>query len=409
MAGPNFNDPAYGMPSAGILGNVATTPASGGGIFGGDIGAAGGIGAWFRQNPQSIMALASGLLSGRSPQESMALAAQGYGAAAPAERARNATVDWLTSGQTVDPKFRDMLMKNPTLAEAYAQAKIVPHQLVPLAPGSQLADPFTGKIAGGAAVGRGDNSNYDLKAAGDSYDQQYGTAANRDANAPDFQWWYQNQWPQFGQGAAAAPGSMAPTRGRSDADIRRNLMAAKAISGPYIDHPIYKLVANGAPYLARIDVAAQTPGSAADQEILDSATKLATGGGQITDSQVNTILHGSSFWDKLNVYEKQLQSGGVLSNDQKQQIKTLAHNVFAEYQKQYQPIYDAAMSEMDKAGIPKDFRGVMPDLNALSRAAGVAGGNGEAPLPGDNGLPANPSASGITHTWDPQNGLQPVQ
>ncbi len=145
----------------------------------------------------------------------------------------------------------------------------------------------------------------------------------------------------------------------------RFTMAANRITTNYLNLPGYQLTANGLPYLQRIDAAMKNPGSVSDQDLLDSLTKLNTSGNAITDAQVHLITGGKSFADSVNVLENKLGNGGVLSNNQRQQIQSLAQSVYDNYKKGYQPIYDQVTKQFDQAGIPDAFR-TFPDLNKLN-------------------------------------------
>lgn len=142
-------------------------------------------------------------------------------------------------------------------------------------------------------------------------------------------------------------------------------MASNRIVSNFIKLPQYELTANGLPYLQRIDAAMKTPGSVSDQDLLDSLTKLNTSGNAITDAQVKIITGGRSFSDFASVMANKFQTGGVLSQDQRQQIQTIAQAIFSNYSKGYQPVYDQAASQLQAAGIPKAFW-TIPDLNNLS-------------------------------------------
>ncbi len=386
---PNFNDPAYGYSGGGILGSQPAAQPR---------GILSGFGGAFRQllDPQTALPMAAALIGGRNPQESLAGA---FAAAAPglaATKRRMAINDWLKAKSSGDPAALESAKANlinaaPELGMASAAYDLTPKAPIEMSPGSRLAqyDPAKGQyVEQGGASGRGDGTPYDINAAKNLYEAKYGTAGNRDANSPDFGWFYKNEYPSFGTAAPAAPGSSPPMRGKSESDVRRGIMAANAIAKNYIEYPIYKLVSNASPYISRIDVAANKRNSAGDVELIDSSIKLATGGGQITEGQTSAYGAGRSYWDTIAIAKQKLENGGILSDDQRQQIKELSHEVFAAYQKQFQPLYDEAMSQMDKAGVDPEYRGVMPDLNKISRAGGVAGGNGEAPKAGDNGLPA---------------------
>lgn len=141
--------------------------------------------------------------------------------------------------------------------------------------------------------------------------------------------------------------------------------AANKIVANYKDLPAYQLTAGGQIYLGRIDAAIKTPGSISDQDLLDSLTKLNTGGNAISDAQVRLVTDGKSFSDMANTLSNKFKNGGVLSDNQRTQLQTIAKAIFDSYKKQYQPIYDKAVSQMEAAGIPKAFQN-LPDLNNLS-------------------------------------------
>jgi hypothetical protein len=150
---------------------------------------------------------------------------------------------------------------------------------------------------------------------------------------------------------------------------RRLTMSSNAIVSNYIKTSAYQMVNNALPYLSRIDAAAKDPGSVSDQELLDSLTKIDTGGGVISDAQVKIITDGQSFSDMLGVLGNKLQNGGVLSDSQRSQMVQLAHLVYQGYQKIYQPIYEQATQQLQAANIPKPFW-TIPDLNNMSAQAG---------------------------------------
>ena len=150
----------------------------------------------------------------------------------------------------------------------------------------------------------------------------------------------------------------------------RFTMASNRIVSNYIQLPAYQLTAGGQIYLGRIAAAMKTPGSISDQDLLDSLTKLNTGGNAISDAQVSLITNGKSFADTANVLGNKLKNGGVLSDSQRQQLSKIASAIFESYKKQYQPIYDQASKQLKEAGIPKAFW-TIPDLNTLSAQGGI--------------------------------------
>lgn len=181
--------------------------------------------------------------------------------------------------------------------------------------------------------------------------------------------------------------------------------AATKIVSNYISLPQYQLTANGLPYVQRIQVALNNPGSVSDQDLLDSFTKLSTSGNAISDEQVRIITGGQSIADVASVYANKISNGGVLSDSQRQQIGSIADAEFAAYQKSYQPIYDQATSQLKSAGIPKAFW-TIPDLNALSSSVD---GNAAAPST-DSTVSAGSTVTynGQTYTVDAQGNMSLV-
>ncbi len=144
----------------------------------------------------------------------------------------------------------------------------------------------------------------------------------------------------------------------------RFTMESNRIVSNFVDLPAYQLTAGGQLYLGRINAALKTPGSVSDQDLLDSLTKLNTGGNAISDAQVRIITDGKSLSDWAGTIQNKFNNGGVLSDNQRQQIQTLAQNIFKSYQDAYQPIYDQVSSQLTAAGVPKAFW-TIPDLNTL--------------------------------------------
>lgn len=184
--------------------------------------------------------------------------------------------------------------------------------------------------------------------------------------------------------------SQMPSSAYSPQAASRFSAAANRISSNYVKLPQYELTANGLPYLQRIDAALKTPGSVSDQDLLDSLTKLNTAGNAITDAQVRLITDGKSWADTANTFANKFRNGGVLSNNQREQIHSIANAIFDNYKKGYQPVYDQVTRQLKASGIPEPFWGV-PDLNKLSEQAqatqlspsgsfqGAAAPSGEAP------------------------------
>jgi len=195
----------------------------------------------------------------------------------------------------------------------------------------------------------------------------------------------------------------APADAYSPLASQRFANASTRIVANTIKLPAYQLTANGLPYLQRIDAAMKTPGSVSDQDLLDSLTKLNTAGNAITDAQVKLITDGKSYADWVGTIANRFQNGGVLSNNQRNQIQQIAKNIYANYAKGYQPVYDQATKQLKDAGIPKAFW-TIPDLNNLSEQ-GMAGSTGGVAA-GAQAAPAGATASKVINgtTYHQING-----
>lgn len=179
---------------------------------------------------------------------------------------------------------------------------------------------------------------------------------------------------------STAKGQFAPIAGT------RYTQEASRITKPYTDQSGYKLTADAVPYLKRIDAAMKTPGSVSDQDLLDSLTKLNTGGNAVTDAQVKLITDGKSLSDWAGTIKNKVKNGGVLSDNQRQQIHEIANNIYQGYRETYQPIYERASAQLTAAGIPKQFW-TIPDLNDLGNAQMAAGNPAPTPTPAPHTLP----------------------
>jgi hypothetical protein len=194
----------------------------------------------------------------------------------------------------------------------------------------------------------------------------------------------------------------APPDSYSPLVASRYAMASTRIASNFLKLPAFQLTANGLPYLQRIDAAIKTPGSVSDQDLLDSLTKLNTSGNAVTEEQVRLITGYKSFKDMAETFGNKFQNGGALSTQQRQDIQTIAKNIYANYAKGYQPVYDQVTKQLKQAGIPKPFWTV-PDLNDLAASSGMtppsalaappvtripgAGAAGSAPPSGRRGRP----------------------
>lgn len=134
----------------------------------------------------------------------------------------------------------------------------------------------------------------------------------------------------------------------------------------YIANPVYTAVSSGATYLARIQAAMKDPGSISDTSLADSIIKIETGGGQVTEAQLNTYFAGQSFSDAFAIEgDKIVAKGGVLSPQQRTDLSNLADGVFSNYKQQYEQLYVQAMTNLQGQGIPLNYGGNLPDFLSL--------------------------------------------
>ncbi len=149
---------------------------------------------------------------------------------------------------------------------------------------------------------------------------------------------------------------------------RKWTLSANSAISSFKDTGTYKIASNVAPYLAAIHAAAQNPGDKAisDFELLDSFVKAAKGGtGQVTDSQINVMLHGASINDSWNILQQKLEKGGVLSQAQRNSIVSLADETYKRNLQDYQKGYVQAVQAMQSQGIPPQFWRNLPDFTSL--------------------------------------------
>jgi len=104
------------------------------------------------------------------------------------------------------PQGQAYLRANPQVAQGLATWALTPRAPITVQPGASLYDPVTHQWITGGANQRGGGSNYDLEEAKKVYESQYGSAGNVAIDAPDFQWWYRNAWPNYGTGQGITTG-----------------------------------------------------------------------------------------------------------------------------------------------------------------------------------------------------------
>jgi len=157
---------------------------------------------------------------------------------------------------------------------------------------------------------------------------------------------------------------------RTAMEAQRYTSSTNNIVNKFLNLPTYKLYANSLPYFAQIQAAQTVPGSVSDRDLLDAVTKINTGGNQVTEAQVGLITGGRSYSDSVDVWSKKLQSGGILSDDQRQQLTTLAGKIYENYDRGYQALKPQIQKALDKSGIPAQYQSI-PDLSELAGGYGL--------------------------------------
>lgn len=112
----------------GILGGYMANPTPGGILGGGgQTPPYANFREWMQANPDTVTALATGLLSGPTFRQGLANASAGYAQAAPMDRRRKAVNEWLKAGGPTDvqnPATAALFQSAPDLAEKYLAGKI---------------------------------------------------------------------------------------------------------------------------------------------------------------------------------------------------------------------------------------------------------------------------------------------
>ena len=174
-----------------------------------------------------------------------------------------------------------------------------------------------------------------------------------------------------GKAAGTVPGTTVDENGNvittgnlSALDIGRYNLAATRATKVFRESQAFKAAQNAGFYIAKIDAAKNNTGSIGDQEILDSISQFNTGGGRVTEAQVNLILKGKSLSDTVNSWSNKVKNGGILSDSQRKQALEIAKATADNFLKNYEDKYKPLAENLTKQGIPKEFWGV-PTPEAL--------------------------------------------
>ncbi len=168
-----------------------------------------------------------------------------------------------------------------------------------------------------------------------------------------------------GKAAGTVPGTTIDENGNvivtgnmNALDIGRYNLAATRATKTFRDTQVFKAASNAGFYVSKIDAAVNNTGSIGDQEILDAISQFNTGGGRVTEAQVNLILSGKSLSDSVNAWTNKVKNGGVLSDNQREQALKLATATKDSFLKNYEEKYTPLAENLQKQGIPKEFWGI---------------------------------------------------
>ena len=196
----------------GILGNPAS--AAPGGLLGGAAPYA-NFGEWMKSNPQTVTALAAGLLAGRMPNGGWNLSgvsqAQGLDRQTQMDATTKAAINgWLKAGGPTDvqhPATAALFAANPRLAEGYITSRLGggdKNKLMSVGKDSMLYDAATGKWITPPAGAGGPAGPYEGTAM-DAQDMNILLNPNADPSSPTYAAAYTRQYltPHMVQGADA--------------------------------------------------------------------------------------------------------------------------------------------------------------------------------------------------------------
>lgn len=239
---------------------------------------------------------------------------------------------------------------------------------------TQATDQFKAIVANVGYTGLAANlqgNPYEQQIAEQSLGLQPGTLSNK--NALQNLETYRQQTLQQGAAKIVELGAQTSYYGaRTEQSLTG---AAGNIAQDYTTSPEYQAVSNGALYLNRISTDIQNPGSVSDQSMLDAITKLDTGGNAITEGQLQTLTGGRSIADSISVLQKKLAKGGVLSNDQRNQISTIAQQIFQNYQDSLAPLYSQTLNNLQQNGLEPSQAGLL-DFSGIVQSGGQGNSSG---------------------------------
>lgn len=180
-----------------------------------------------------------------------------------------------------------------------------------------------------------------------AYDTAYSTAKGKAAGTPD-----------SGATTVDENGNIISTGNLSTLEIGRFNLAATRATKVFRDTMAFKAAQNADFYISKLKAANENVGSIGDQEILDSISQFNTGGGRVTEAQVNLILAGKSLPDTVNAWTNKVKNGGILSDSQRKQALKLATATAEEFIKNYEKKYTPLKEKLQKQGIPEEFWGI---------------------------------------------------
>jgi hypothetical protein len=152
---------------------------------------------------------------------------------------------------------------------------------------------------------------------------------------------------------------------------------AVRIASPETSSSQYKLALDALPYLEKIKSGLANPGTG-DEEALDGLIKLSNSGGAVTEAQVKLITGSASYSDWLNIMINRFhEHAGILSPEQRNQIKKISDATYDAYEKGVQPLYESAVAKLKEQNIPPSLYPIM-DVKQMTQKIRAALDEGEA-------------------------------
>lgn len=133
------------------------------------------------------------------------------------------------------------------------------------------------------------------------------------------------------------------------------------------------IYANSAQSLNRINPALQesldsgtVSKQVSDLDLIDAYVQVARNGGQVTETQVDTLASGMGFGQKLSVLKQKVSGGAVLDDSTRKELAKLTKEIYDQQGNSAQKAVNEVNRELTKQGIPSQFLLDKPEDLTLS-------------------------------------------